>query len=188
MSKPKWRILPALALALTLGLLLGLMGFADAVLSLAEGGVYTCAAAPESAGDTGDDTTVIPLHIYLDDRCGGCGVDSPGCGNCEDMVTYHGIIKAQLGDRLYDGSIEYRMLNCRLLANEERYEEAAAAFGVPDELYPWLPTTFIGQPGHGLYLVGEASLQIVGQTLDKLIAGADIQALQAELNARGEGG
>jgi len=129
----------------------------------------------------------IPLYIYLDDRCGGCGVDSPGCGDCEDMVTYHGIIRRQLGDRLYDGSIEYRMFNCRLLVNQEMYEQTADAFEVPRELFPWLPSTFIGEAGQGVYLVGEASLEIVGETLDKLIAGADPTELQAEINAGDRG-
>lgn len=123
-----------------------------------------------------------PLTIFLVDKCGGCGVDSPGCGNCEDTVIYHGVVKEQLGDRLYNGSIEYRMLNCKMLANDALADEYAEAFDVSDDVRKRLPLIFIGEAGNGVYIFGEEGLSIIAEVMDKYQAGMDTEALQQEID------
>lgn len=124
----------------------------------------------------------VELTVFCFDLCGGCGVDSPGCGNCQDIVRYHGIIKGQLGNRLYDGTMLYRILNCRLEANDRSYDAYYAAYGIPQELYGYLPVVFIGDEEHGVYLGGEPMLDYVGEYLDRYLAGEDLATLQAEID------
>ena len=48
----------------------------------------------------GEETEPLQLRIFVYDRCGGCGADGPGCGNCDEIGRLHGIVKETLGDRL----------------------------------------------------------------------------------------
>lgn len=137
-------------------------------------------AAMEKTGGT------VELYVFLDDPCGGCGVDNPGCGNCEVIVRYHGIIKRQLGERLYDGTITYRMLNCRMEAHYEIYEKFFDDYGVYEELRGYLPTVFIGTEGKGVFMVGEESLEYVGEVLNAYADGTDTAEIQTEIDARYE--
>jgi hypothetical protein len=123
----------------------------------------------------------VLLTVYLYDKCGGCGVNSPGCGDCKDIVKYHGIIKKQLGDRLYDGTITYRMLNCRLLVYNDACSERAKLYGAPEDIQNVRPLTFIGAEDSGLYLPGTALLPYVGEMLDRYIAGEDIGNIQKDI-------
>ena len=139
-------------------------------------------SAPSAVADATESTYDVEMYVFLFDTCGGCGVDSPGCGDCQDIVRYHGIIKSQLGNRLYDGTILYRVLNCRLEANDRMYDAYSAAYGVPQDLYGYLPTVYLGTPEGGVYLVGEKMLDRVGEFLDKYLASTDLFALQAEID------
>lgn len=121
----------------------------------------------------------LQLTIFVLDLCGGCGVDSPGCGNCQDIVKYHGIIKSQLGNRLYDGTIHYLMPNCRILANEDNYFAHFESYGVHAELYGYRPAIFIGDGATGIYLIGEQMLGYVGEYVDKFLACEDAEAIAA---------
>jgi hypothetical protein len=150
----------------------------SAIVGASEGASTDATAAPEPTKQAYD----VELKIFCFDLCGGCGVDSPGCGNCQDIVRYHAIIKGQLGNRLYDGTILYRILNCRLEANDHSYDAYAAAYGIPQDLYGYLPVAFIGDEEHGIYLIGEPMLDYVGAYLDRYLAGEDVAALQAEIN------
>ena len=141
-------------------------------------------AAPGASPEATKSAYDVELYVFLFDKCGGCGVDSPGCGNCQDIARYHGIIKGQLGNRLYDGTILYRMLNCRLEASDRSYEAYYAAYGIPQDLYGYLPTIYIGTPEGGVYLVGEKMLDYVGEYLDKYLASDDLAALQQEIDAK----
>jgi len=134
-----------------------------------------------AAASVGQKRGPVLLTVYLYDRCGGCGVDSPGCGDCKDIVKYHGIIKRQLGDRLYDGAIVYRMLNCRLLAYDGACGERGARYGVPHEIQYIRPMTYIGAEDSGLYLPGEALLPHIGEMLDRYAAGEDMGVIQKDI-------
>jgi len=128
-----------------------------------------------------DETGIILLTIFLFDRCGGCGSDNPGCGDCKDVNRVHDIIKAQLGDRLYDGSIEYRILNCRYSANDAACQERGALYGVPEDLLALLPITFIGAMNNGIYLPGEALFPFVKEMLDRYAGGEELNEIQADI-------
>jgi hypothetical protein len=141
-------------------------------------------AAPAASPEATERVYDVEMYVFLFDKCGGCGVDSPGCGNCQDIVRYHGIIKGQLGNRLYDGTILYRMLNCRLEVNDHSYDAYYAAYAIPQDLYGYLPTVFLGTPEGGVYLVGEKMLDYVGEYLDKYLTSDDLAALQAEIDAK----
>ena len=123
----------------------------------------------------------VLLTVYIYDRCGGCGVNSPGCGDCKDIQKYHGIVKKQLGDRLYDGTIVYRMYNMRLLAYQTEDEDRGARYGVPAELREIRPMTYIGAADSGLYLPGEALLPYVGEMLDRYEGGENLADIQKDI-------
>jgi hypothetical protein len=123
----------------------------------------------------------IQLIVYLYDRCGGCGADNLGCGECKTTVKYHGLIKAQLGDRLYDGTIMYRTLNCRLLEHDRACEARGEKYGMPKDYYGVRPVTYIGGEDSGLYLPGEVMLPYVGAMLDRYAAGEEPGAIQADI-------
>lgn len=120
---------------------------------------------PESgeAADAG-----VGLIVFVWDPCGGCGMDNPGCGECKDMLMYHDTIKKQLGDRLYDGSLVYRMHNCKLTVNEEKYKEYLELFGREED---GLPAVFIGDAEDGVVLFGVEKLETVAEVLDQYLAG-----------------
>jgi len=123
----------------------------------------------------------VLLTVYLYDKCGGCGVDSPGCGECKEIVKYHAIIKKHLGDRLYDGTIVYRMLNVRLLVYNGDCADRGARYGVPAELIGIRPMTYIGSEDSGLYLPGEALLPHIGEMLDRYVRGENIGDIQRDI-------
>lgn len=150
----------------------------SAMVGASEGASTDATATPAPT----ERTYEVELTVFCFDQCGGCGVDSPGCGDCQDIVRYHAIIKGQLGNRLYDGTMLYRILNCRLEANDRSYDAYSAAYGIPQELYGYLPVVFIGDETHGIYLVGEPMLDYVGEYLDRYLAGEDIATLQAEID------
>jgi len=142
--------------------------------------VFLLACAVPVAADQ-DETEKILLTIFLFDRCGGCGSDNPGCGDCKDVNRVHDIIKAQLGDRLYDGSIEYRILNCRYSVNDTACQERGARYGVPEDVLALLPITFIGAPDNGIYLPGEALFPYVKEMLDRYAGGEELNKIQADI-------
>ena len=124
----------------------------------------------------------VELVVFLFDKCGGCGTDNIGCGNCKDMVKFHGIIKEQLGDRLYDGTIYYAMHNCRIELNDAMYDEYFKRYGIPEELYGYQPATFIGTPDGGLYLIGEQMFPYVQKYIDMYLEGGDLEEIQKEID------
>jgi hypothetical protein len=123
----------------------------------------------------------VLLTVYIYDQCGGCGVDGPGCGECKESVKCHGIIKEQFGGRLYDGTIEYRLLNCRINAHEAARAARGEIYGVPDGLRHIRPVTYIGDENGGLYLPGEALLPYAAEMLDRYINGAELNETQNEI-------
>ena len=141
--------------------------------------VFTAVLA--SASENGQNQRPVELSVYLYDECGGCGANNPGCGECRLIDRYHGIIKKQFGDRLYEGGIEYRMFNCRLDVNDLRRVEKSALFGVPGRLRNARPITFIGSDGDGVYLPGEETLNYAGEALDRYMAGEDVEIIQRDI-------
>jgi hypothetical protein len=123
----------------------------------------------------------VLLTVCLFDRCGGCGSDNPGCGECKDAYRVHDIIKRQLGDRLYDGAIVYRILNCRYTENAAVCGKRGELYGVPPELLALLPITYIGTDDTGLYLPGENMLSYIKEMLDRYINGDDLGVIQADI-------
>lgn len=158
---------------------IGLALLLMAMVLLPAGYVGASEEAPAAAAAAHD----VELTVFCFDLCGGCGVDSPGCGDCQDIVRYHAILKGQLGNRLYDGTMLYRILNCRLEANDRAFDAYSAAYGVPKELYGYLPAVFVGDETQGIFLIREPMLDYVGEYLDRYLAGEDIAALQAEIDA-----
>ena len=123
----------------------------------------------------------VDLYIFLWDRCGGCGVDVPGCGECRDTERFHLSVKDQLGARLYDGSLTYRILNCRYEENREKFEKFSTDYNVAEAWFDYLPAVFIGRNGSGVYMVGEDAIEDVGATLDAYLGGEDLEELQQAL-------
>lgn len=150
----------------------------SAFVGASEGASTDASATPAPTKKAYD----VELTVFCFDLCGGCGVDSPGCGDCQDIVRYHAIIKGQLGNRLYDGTMLYRILNCRLEANDHSFDAYSAAYGIPQELYGYLPVVFVGNEEQGVYLIGEPMIDYVGEYLDRYLAGEDIASLQAEID------
>ena len=138
------------------------------------GGSLLCYA--ESATEA---EAAFDLHVFILDRCGGCGVDNPGCGNCTDTGLYHTNIKNQLGDRLYDGSMNYRIFNCRYTDNVKLYQENYEKYGVYADLKGYLPTIFIGKDGVGVFLYGVPAFDVVGQAVEDYESGKDLAEIQA---------
>jgi len=126
----------------------------------------------------------IMLAIYNYDLCGGCSgsVDTRGCGDCKDTVKLHAVIKKQLGDRLYDGTIEYRILNTRVRANEEARLQWGQRYGVPAESRYIRPVAYIGWPDSGVYLLGDEAMKYVGEALDRLVRGEDAESVQRDID------
>jgi len=125
----------------------------------------------------------VLLTVYLDDLCGGCSgsVNTIGCGDCKDTAKLHAIIKKQLGDRLYDGTIEYRMLNTRVQVNEETRLQWAQRYDVPAESRHIRPAAYIGWPETGVYLLGDEAMVFVREALDRLVRGEDAEAVQRDM-------
>lgn len=131
-----------------------------------------------------EDELPTELTIFLYDRCGACGSNGPECGECKDTLRMHDMVKRKLGDRLYDGTIRYRILNCRMDANRALYEQMCDAFGVDAESRSALPITFLGDASRGVYMVSEPMLEHVAEMLDRLVLSEDVQSLQLEINTR----
>ena len=125
----------------------------------------------------------VLLTVFVYDLCGGCSsaVESVGCGECKDINRYHGIVRVQMGDRLYDGSIEYRILNCRENDNNDISDQRGRRYGVPEELLLIRPMTYIGTEDRGLYLPGEDALHYVKEALDRYQAGEDVGDIQGDI-------
>ena len=128
-----------------------------------------------------DRAAPVMLIVYAYDRCGGCGADGPGCGECKDLERLHNIVKKQLGERLYGGAIVYRMFNTRIRAVENECVSKGETYGVPDEFRKIRPITFIGREDGGLYLPGEPLMQFIGHALDRFLAGDDLEHVQSDL-------
>lgn len=120
----------------------------------------------------------IELKAFVFDLCGGCGADGPGCGNCREIVRYHGIFKGQLEDQLYDGTMVYRMLNCRLVVNRDAYTDCFEELELEQPLYGMFPTVFISCEGDTVHLVGESMLEYVGAVVEALKQGDDAAEIQ----------
>lgn len=128
-----------------------------------------CSVLAENAEPI-DQPLPINLIIFLFDPCGGCGVSPSGCGNCEYTDETHGIIKKQLGDRLYDGSIEYRIFNTKFADNIELYNQYAADYSVEESQRGQLPMIFFGESALGVYARGQDAIERAGEILDEYIA------------------
>ena len=137
-------------------------------------------ATSEPAGSSSYESTPVLLTIYLFDQCGGCETEGPGCGQCKVMDRIQGAVRAQLGDRLYDGSIEYRTFNSRTKTHALGLVERRKLYGVPDEFASVIPITFIGTGESGLYLLGDALIPYIGEMLDRYIGEDDIEAIQGD--------
>ena len=133
----------------------------------------------------GEETEPLQLRICVYDRCGGCGADGPGCGNCDEIGRLHGIVKETLGDRLYDGSMLYTMPNCRVLVVLEEYKQYCKDFGVYDELYGYYPAAFILRPdGSGVFAVGEEMMTSLGEIIDAFERGDSTEEIQKWVDDR----
>ena len=126
-------------------------------------------------GTVAEEATPTDIIIFLFDRCGGCGVDSPGCGECKDILKAHGVVKEQLGDRIYDGTLTLRLYNCRYKEYREMLAEYLATYAVEDEFLDMLPMTFIGSKEGGIYLPGQDGIESICEMLDRYLAGEDLQ-------------
>lgn len=127
----------------------------------------------------------LRLRIYVVDRCGGCGTDGPGCGDCAEMGRLHGIVKEALGDRLYDGSMEYTMPNCRTVVLLDEYKQVARDFGVYDDLYGYFPAAFITRTdGSGVFVVGEGMLSSLDEVIDAFERGDSVEDIQKWVDKR----
>ena len=162
-----------------LALLLGLLTVVFSLPVLAEGATEPPAeaAAPESAAES----EAVELYVFLWDRCGGCGVDAPGCGECRDTERFHLSIKNQLGSELYDGSVTYRMLNCRYEEFRVQFDEFSERYGVQEEWRNLLPAVFIGRGGSGVYMIGEEAIEDVAEVLHAFEAAEDLAPLQQQI-------
>ena len=125
----------------------------------------------------------VLLTIYVYDQCGGCETEGPGCGQCKALDKIQGMARAQLGDRLYDGSIEYRTYNTRTKAHALGLIERSARYGAPDELAGVVPVAFIGTDAAGLYLPGEALMPHVGEMMDRYMGGESVAKIQDDIMA-----
>ena len=143
------------------------------------------ALLPGSSGPVGsvESSEPVLLTVYIYDRCGGCSgsVETLGCGECKDTVTLHGIIKKQLGDRLYDGTIEYRLLNCRNSIHEEGCVRRGERYGVDEEWKYVRPVAYIGAEESGLYLPGENAMPLIKEMLDRYIQHENIALIQQDI-------
>lgn len=126
-----------------------------------------------------EETEPLQLRIFVYDRCGGCGADGPGCGDCDEIGRLHGIVKGVLGDRLYDGSLNYTMPNCRIIVLLDEYKQYCQDFGVYDDLYGYFPAAFIIRPdGSGVFMVGEEMLSSLGEVIDAFERGDSAEEVQ----------
>jgi len=143
-----------------------------------------CAGMAYSEQETSETDNRVQFWIYLFDQCGGCGVDSPGCGNCKNMDRIHAEIKNQFGNRLYDGTMRYIMRNCRTEAYDREYDVLYTTFNIPEELYGVMPAVFISRDGvYGVFLLGEECIPYAQEYFDKYLAcetDEDIEALRQE--------
>lgn len=127
----------------------------------------------------------LQLRIFVYDRCGGCGADGPGCGDCDELARLHAIVKDVLGDKLYDGSLDYTMPNCRMLLLLEEYEQYIANYHVYDELYGIFPAAFVlRSTGDGVFLIGEDALHWLDEVVEALERGDRTEEVQAWIDAR----
>lgn len=139
-----------------------------------------------AAGEEVPGEAPVDLYVFLWDRCGGCGVDAPGCGECRDTERFHLSIKDQLGTKIYDGSVTYRMLNCRYEEFRVQFAEFSESYGVREEWKDLLPAVFIGREGSGVYMTGEEAIGDIGEILTAYEAGEDPEALQQRIIERFE--
>jgi hypothetical protein len=123
----------------------------------------------------------VLLTIYLYDQCGGCESEGPGCGRCKDMDRVQGAVRSQLGDRLYDGSIEYRTFNSRTRVHFIGHIERCERYGVPADMQNIQPAAFIGADESGLYLLGDGLMPYIREMLDRYIAGENIHIIQDDV-------
>jgi hypothetical protein len=141
-------------------------------------------AQPPPASPTPFADSPILLTVFVFDSCGGCGVGLTGCGACDVKDSLHIRLLNQFGGfggRLHDGSIEYRLLNTRLLENGDLHQERNDRFGVPEGLRNMLPAAFIGTAYEGIYLIGDDIVPFVQPMLDRYLAGEDRLELQREI-------
>jgi hypothetical protein len=178
-------------------LLIIILGFAQSQApALTEGGAEAEAQASALAKDgakngakdgagngakDGAEAESVLLTVYIYDRCGGCGDNNPGCGECVETLRYHGIINEQLGDRLYGGPIVYRLFNCRLDAHEEARVTRGKSYGVPESLLHIRPMIYIGDEAEGVYLPGEALIAYAGEMLDRYVAGESMESIRNDI-------
>ena len=139
----------------------------------------------EAPADTAGEAPV-DLYVFLWDRCGGCGVDAPGCGECRDTERYHLSIKEQLGDEMYDGSVTYRMLNCRYEEFRVQFAVFSENYGVREDWLNVLPAVFIGRDGAGVYMIGEEAIGDIAEILHEYEETDDVEALQQMVFERWE--
>ena len=125
----------------------------------------------------------VLLTVYTIDFCIGCSEssDGGGCGECREIVKLHTLIKKQLGGRLYDGTIVYRMYNCRNSELERASARHAERYGIPADLRRILPIAYIGAEGSGVYLPGEEAMQYIQVILDRYIRGENADAIQLDI-------
>jgi len=123
----------------------------------------------------------IRLTVFVYDNCGGCGVGLTGCGTCDIQDRLHFQIHAQLGDRLHDGTIRYRLHNTRLDIQNDMWIEHSERYGVSEELRNTLPVAFIGNEYEGLYLAGDDLMPFVQEMLDRYLAGEDREEIQRDI-------
>jgi len=128
-------------------------------------------------------STPIQLTVFVYDSCGGCGMGDMGCGSCDVKDALHLRILTQFGglERLHDGSFTYRLLNIRLMHNEDLRRERTERYGVPEGLRGILPMIFIGTEYEGLYLIGDDLVPFVQQKLDRYLAGEDRKEIQRDI-------
>ncbi|MGI6173036.1 MAG: hypothetical protein ACOYI8_03955 [Christensenellales bacterium] len=139
---------------------------------------FACGAFAEEQGSP------LKLRVFVYDRCGGCGADGPGCGDCDEVWRLHAIVKGALGDRLYDGSLEYTMPNCRMLLLLDEYEQYCDTYGVYDDLYGLFPAAFVlREDGSGVFAVGEGLLASIDVVIDAFERGDSAEDIQAQIDA-----
>ena len=123
----------------------------------------------------------VQITVFLYDDCGGCGVGNLGCGPCLDLERLNIFIRTQFGERLNDGSIEYRILNTRISTNNEAHAERSVLYGVPAELRTTLPIAFIGNDEYGIFLPGEDLMEYVYRMFAKYSDRECLTQLQNEI-------
>lgn len=133
-----------------------------------------------------DITPIIPtgpvhLTVFVYDSCGGCGVGMLGCGACDIQDRLHLQIRAQLGDRLHDGSIRYRLHNTRLDTHRDMHVDMIEHFNVTENLHSILPIAFIGSEYEAFYLAGDDMVPFIQEKLDRYLAGECMDVIRKDI-------